>query len=209
MRMIAGAIKHGNTDTLKYLLTLVPSPLPSVAIGDSSSDEFLHSTSKCTTGDALSCASALLAHGVDVDCLDQNGETALMCASYNGCLDLVKLFVSHDAGVDFATQDAGSALALATDAGQAHVVDYLISLGVSQSPNWPRGREPLTCAAERGHYAVFRALLDAGGVPRVQDYYSLYIEGQQSVLMLDDHYFGISQSPALLHGVLFPLPKRL
>jgi hypothetical protein len=69
-------------------------------------------------------------------------------------------------------------------------------------------------AAKSGQYAVFRALVHAGGTPHASDYYDLCGRGYRSVLMLDERYFLALTSPALTESraslnTMLPLLKSM
>jgi len=204
--VVAHAVRHGSSGTLAILLRQVAHPLPSCDIvglrGPLISDELLHEA-VATSG---ACVILLLEHGgLDVDSLNRHGWTSLQLAVTHKQLSIVTLLVSnHGASVNIAAATGGTALAMAAGAGDITIVRYLLARGADSNLCPSPEFAPLTCAANRGRYPAFRELLDAGGIPRVQDYYSLYDKGYRSVIMLDKRFFNGTQGPALLHYLLGP-----
>jgi ankyrin repeat protein len=210
VHMIASAIESNNPETLRVLLTKVGRPIPSCDTAGSrglfSPIELLH---KAIKNSDTSCATILLSYGLDVDCVDQYGRTALHRATSFGQLDMVELLVSHSAAVNVVSTFGGTALSVAAGTGYMNILNHLLASGARPNFSLSPSQAPLTCAAVQGQYPAFRALLHAGGTAQAQDYYSLYARGHRSVLMLDPQLFCAMQGPDLLHHILSPQAQPL
>lgn len=71
----------------------------------------------------------LLSSGVDVDSLDRHGQTALMLAAHNGCLDVIEYLVRKGANLNVTAKYGLSALMLAIVAGHEAVARTLVRAG--------------------------------------------------------------------------------
>ena len=72
---------------------------------------------------------SLIAAGADVNAKNNNGETALMWASYKGHAEVVEALLAARADVNAKTDDGETALMLASDMGHADVVKLLRQAG--------------------------------------------------------------------------------
>ncbi len=121
-------------------------------------------------GDRAACQ-RLLDTGVSPDWADENGETALMAAAANGCLDVVGLLLTAGAQVDARDGNGWTALFKAAynheqDTGHAPVVKALIDAGADVNTTIHFGITPLMLAAGGGEGAVCEVLLAAGADPK-------------------------------------------
>jgi ankyrin repeat protein len=93
-------------------------------------------------------AAFLLSHGVAPDKpRSPKGRTALMVACAYWCgLDMVKLLVSHGAGVNLAAEDGSTPLMLAAMNEKQDVVDYLLSKGAKADAKDAKGLTALDYA---------------------------------------------------------------
>jgi ankyrin repeat protein len=207
--MIASAIEDGNPETLGVLLDKVASPFPSCKIvgWDILPGEFLHQAAKRSGTSATSCATMLLSHGLDVDCLDRYRRTPLQTAIWNGKPETVKLLLSYNAALNVVTKDDMTALSMAAQEGDVSIINHLLASGAYPGFCSAPTLSPVSVAAESGEYVAFRALLNAGGTAQTQDYYALCESGSRSVLMLDERYFGAMQGPDLLHSLHYDCGK--
>jgi ankyrin repeat protein len=76
--------------------------------------------------DAVKC---FINEGVNIDRQDELGETGLMIASGHGYLELVKLFLSHNANIHLRDNDNTTAFSSAAIAGKTKVMHYLYKSG--------------------------------------------------------------------------------
>ena len=205
LHMIASAIDYNNPKTLKILLARIDYPIPSLETaaseGPFSPKDFLH---KAVKNLDTSCASILLSHGLDVDCVDHLGRTALQRATSHGQLEMVELLLSHKAAVNAASTSGGTALSIAAGAGYVNIINRLLAAGADPNFYLSPKQTPVTCAAVQGQYAAFLALVDAGGISQINDEYALYDRGYRSVLMFDERYFDALQSPRLMRCRVSP-----
>ncbi|MDP2640134.1 MAG: ankyrin repeat domain-containing protein [Betaproteobacteria bacterium] len=101
-------------------------------------------------------ARRLLQLQAKVGARNQYGESALMLAAANGELELVKLFVAHDAEVNMA---GWNPLIYAAWRGRTEVVKYLLEKGADIDAVSPNGVSALMMAARDGHFDTVRLLL--------------------------------------------------
>jgi ankyrin repeat protein len=98
---------------------------------------------------------ALLDSGVDIDSLDQYGQTALMLAAHNGRLDAIESLLQHEPKLNVTAKYGLSALMLAIVAGHAGVARRLVGAGAdltilgTGAPGF-FGKSAYDLAAERG-----------------------------------------------------------
>jgi len=80
------------------------------------------------SGSALSC-DKLLACGASIDACNANGDTALMCASYFGHVQIVSLLLSRGASTACTNHDGATALIYSAECGNFHTVRTLVESG--------------------------------------------------------------------------------
>ena len=109
---------------------------------------------------ALKAARALLARPeVDVNALNQAGESALMMAALKGDLAGVQLLLDRGAKID---QTGWSPLHYAATGPEPKVVQLLLDRGAEIDAASPNGSTPLMMAAQYGSEDSVRLLLDRG-----------------------------------------------
>lgn len=96
-----------------------------------------------------------LGSGVDVDSLDRHGQTALMLAAHNGCLDVIESLLRHGAKLNVTAKYGLSALMLAIVAGHEEVARTLVCAGadltiLGTGPPGYSGKSAYHLAAEQG-----------------------------------------------------------
>ncbi|XP_040574498.1 uncharacterized protein [Lepeophtheirus salmonis] len=112
----------------------------------------------CSPGDKkplVECAKLLLP-GEDVNRVEiTSGMTPLMYASKFGFIDLVKLFVSHGADVDYRDYNKWTALCHAANTGHGDVVRYLlVDAEASSNVTTTEGFQPSDISERKGHKYV-------------------------------------------------------
>lgn len=109
---------------------------------------------------SLNAAKALLGHpGIDVNALNQAGESALMMAALKGSVPAVQLLLEHGAKVN---QPGWSALHYAATGPEVKVVQLLLERGAEIDAASPNGTTPLMMAAQYGSEASVALLLERG-----------------------------------------------
>ena len=109
--------------------------------------------------DSLQAAEALLASpALDINKLNNNGESALMIAALRGKLDWCKRLVEKGARVN---HDGWSALHYAASGPTVEVIDYLLQQGANLEGRSPNGTTPLMMAARYGSETNVDRLLAA------------------------------------------------
>ncbi|KAF1029842.1 MAG: hypothetical protein GAK40_00312 [Burkholderia plantarii] len=106
------------------------------------------------------------APNVDLEKTDPAGESALMMASLNGDLPLVKLLIAKGAEV---SKKGWTALHYAATNGQDEVVSYLIDKSAYIDAGSPNGTTPLMMAARGNHASTLTLLLDQGADPAIKN----------------------------------------
>jgi uncharacterized protein len=109
-------------------------------------------------------AAALLSHPlIEVDALNQAGESALMIAALKGEVDAAKLLLSRGAKVN---QPGWSALHYAASGEDAQLVRLLVEQDADANAASPNGSTPLMMAAQYGSEEGAKLLLGAGADPK-------------------------------------------
>ncbi len=126
-------------------------------VRDAQRNTALHVAVREDSGKAVEAL--LKSPGVDVNAINQAGETPLMLAAIRGQLDLVKQLVQRGALVN----DAGwSALHYAAAGPNEHVVRFLLGRGADIDARSPNGTTPLMMAAGYGGLSGADILIEAG-----------------------------------------------
>ncbi|WP_322051251.1 ankyrin repeat domain-containing protein [Paraburkholderia bannensis] len=94
-----------------------------------------------------------------IDAEDKAGETALMLASLNGDVDLVKLLITKGANVN---KQGWTPLHYAAANGNDDVAKLLIGYSADVNAPSPNGTTPLMMAARGDHMSTAKLLLDHG-----------------------------------------------
>ncbi|AOJ09777.1 ankyrin repeat domain-containing protein [Burkholderia mayonis] len=111
-------------------------------------------------------AALAAAPNVDLDKEDKAGENALMLASLNGDLPLVKLLVDKGAEV---SKKGWAPLHYAATNGNDDVVKYLLDKSAYIDAASPNGTTPLMMAARGNHGSTVTLLLDQGADPALKN----------------------------------------
>jgi ankyrin repeat protein len=159
---------------------LAPRAAPSAEASQSAASSVQQYDSLLAAAEAGDHAAALafLKTGADVNARGPDGATALLWASYNGDVDLVKRLVTAGADVN-ATNDFGAfALSEAAMTGSAPIIEALLKGGAKVDATNKEGETALLEAARSGHVDAAKELLKAGADINVTEQW-----GGQSPLM--------------------------
>ncbi|KAE9551438.1 hypothetical protein FO519_005339 [Halicephalobus sp. NKZ332] len=115
------------------------------------------------SGDLYALQQLLDSGKTDVDCMDQNGYTALMRAAGNGYCDACILLIDEGANVNATKPDGATALMYASENGHVDVVEVLLKEGARADSRTKEGGTALLNAAQSGQTSVCRLLLASGG----------------------------------------------
>jgi hypothetical protein len=96
---------------------------------------------------------------IDLEVASNNGDTALMIASYTDNLAAVKALLDKDAEVN---RHGWTALHYAAAAGSTDIVSLLLDKSAYIDAESPNRTTPLMMAARAGHTDVVKLLIDAG-----------------------------------------------
>lgn len=111
-----------------------------------------------------------IAAGMDVNVSPYNGMSALIGASAEGNVEVMKLLIRKGAKVDAKANDAGvAALLLAAVNGKEAAVQLLVQTGANVNETDNEGHTPLMEAAGKGHAQIVKFLLGNHADPDVKD----------------------------------------
>ena len=116
---------------------------------------------------SLKVAQVLIeAKGVNVNFLNQAGESALMYAALKGHLALVKLLISKDADVN---KSGWTPLHYAATHGDEDIVRLLLDQHAFVNAGSPNGTTPLMMAAQYGRPTTVKLLIEEGAEPLLKN----------------------------------------
>jgi ankyrin repeat protein len=114
------------------------------------------------SGDHAAAMRLVSGKGANVNVADADGSTAIMYASANGDIELVRALIKAGANVKLKNQLGTSALTEASIIGSAPIVDALLKAGADPNFKTPDGETPLMAAARSGKVDAAKELLAAG-----------------------------------------------
>ena len=114
------------------------------------------------SGDHAAAMRLVSGKGTNVNVTDADGSTAIMYASANGDLELVRALIKAGANVKLKNQLGTSALTEASIIGSAPIIDALLKAGADPNFKTPDGETPLMAAARSGKVDAAKVLLAAG-----------------------------------------------
>ncbi|WP_413818305.1 ankyrin repeat domain-containing protein [Thiomonas sp.] len=103
---------------------------------------------------------------IHLDQLNPSGENALMIASLQGDLDIVKLMVDKGAEVN---KPGWTPLSYAATRGHTEIVKYLLEHSAYIDAAAPNGSTPLMMAAYFGYDGTVKLLLEEGADPKLKN----------------------------------------
>jgi ankyrin repeat protein len=116
---------------------------------------------------SLKVAQVLIeAKGVNVNFLNQAGESALMYAALKGHMALVKLLISKDADVN---KSGWTPLHYAATHGDEDIVRLLLDQHAFVNAGSPNGTTPLMMAAQYGRATTVKLLIEEGAEPMLKN----------------------------------------
>ena len=105
----------------------------------------------------------LLREGVDPDLRDENGEPALMCASWTGQTDMVELLLDAGADPNIKDMDEGwTSLMVACKEGHKEIVKELLETGADPNIVSKQGLTAIAIAASECDTDIIKMLLQNG-----------------------------------------------
>ena len=106
----------------------------------------------------------LLKQGININCTNSDGATALMLAVFNSHHNIASFLIKNQ--IDVNTQDQGgfNALMLACEAQSAHIntIKQIIEKGANINSESNRSSTALMAAAKSGHLDIVKLLVDKG-----------------------------------------------
>ena len=100
--------------------------------------------------------------GVDINAKGNYGWTALIYASVNGSLDIVKNLIKQGADINAQDDYDGTALMYASIEGYLEIVKYLIDNGADVNTQDDYGETALMYASRRGYFRIIEYLIKNG-----------------------------------------------
>ncbi len=104
----------------------------------------------------------LIAHGIAVDAVNQNGGTAIHLAVKQKYKEIVATLLKHNANCDIAAVDGWNPLLSAVGTGDEDMVKLLLDADANVNVESEGGWTPLLFAADRGYEKILALLLKAG-----------------------------------------------
>jgi uncharacterized protein len=120
----------------------------------------------------------LLAKGANPNTAGPDGTTAIMWASANDDVELVRALIKAGADVKVKNQFGTTALTEAAIVGSTRVIDALLKAGADPNTKNPEGETPLMAVARSGNVDAARRLLEAGADVNAKEEF-----GEQTALM--------------------------
>jgi len=108
----------------------------------------------------------LLERGTNLECRNNDGDTPLIRAVYQGHEAIVRLLLEKGADLEYWDKYGDTPLTLAVCYGKEAVIRLLLEKGADLECRNKKGDTPLTLAACYGHKAVVRLLLEKGAQAR-------------------------------------------
>lgn len=105
---------------------------------------------------------ALLSKGVNINAIDNDGETALMEAADSRNAEAVRVLIANGANVNAADEDGETALMIAADEGNVEAVRLLIEAGANLNARDEDGETALDKAIDERNHNVIELLRAAG-----------------------------------------------
>lgn len=116
-----------------------------------------------TTADSFKKMRELIQKGSHPDGYkNKDGWSALIWASCNGHVEVVRFLLDNGANADIQGLDGWSALLWASHKGYAQVASMLLDKGANTDLQGESGGTALTRASDRGHESIVRLLLERG-----------------------------------------------
>ena len=118
------------------------------------------------------CAEILVGAGADVNTVDKDGDTALICAAVQSSSELVELILKAGADVNAANKRKLTVLQRAVDSGNGHTARLLIQAGADVNLESDRGVAitALQGMDDEEHFKTVSALLEAGASVNAKHY---------------------------------------
>ncbi|EPS35974.1 hypothetical protein H072_10610 [Dactylellina haptotyla CBS 200.50] len=107
-------------------------------------------------------AKILIDSGVDLDPVDDRGETPLAWAAMKGFEEIVKLLIDKGVNIEFKTSGYQTLVFIAASCGHASVVRILAESGADIEAKDRDAETAISWAACQGHLEVVKTLLDLG-----------------------------------------------
>lgn len=114
----------------------------------------------CRGGDKLR---AVLSEGVNINTINDSGDTALMKAASENQYDVVSVLVNNGANVNMQNHKGETALIIAAGKGNSDVVCLLLEANADPNIRNRRGETALQKAEDSGHYDTAGLIGRSGG----------------------------------------------
>jgi ankyrin repeat protein len=110
-----------------------------------------------------------LNHGAYINLPNEQEQSALMEAAFNGHIDAVRLLIKHGAKVNLRGAQGETALMLAVESGSIDIVRLLVDNGANVSLRDDKAHTALMLAVKSGNIDIVRLLVDRGANVNMRD----------------------------------------
>jgi ankyrin repeat protein len=148
--------RHIVANIVQYFLILGLATLSSAA------EDLSRSLSEAIRNENITDIGILIQKGVDLNAIDQDGNTPIIVASSIGNKDIVDLLLTHGADVNAGATQGWTALISASKAGWTDIAEMLISHGANVNASFGPGYTPLMAASYSGNERLVKHLIKKG-----------------------------------------------
>lgn len=96
---------------------------------------------------------------IDINSVDEYGNTAIVLAAMNGHIEIIKYLTNHGGNIHSITNDDCNAVIVVAMYGQLETLTYLISQGVNSKSSNSYGYTALMVAVENNHTEIVKYLI--------------------------------------------------
>ncbi|XP_054272669.1 putative leucine-rich repeat-containing protein DDB_G0290503 [Macrosteles quadrilineatus] len=149
------AAAQGHTNVVCFLLN-------NKAISDISDSDGMTPFLKAVDCGVKECVGLMVDSGVNISCVDNNGNTALHITARQGFFNIMSLLLKHGANCNSANNAGEMALHIATEQEHRDLVELLLQAGAQVNVVDAENRTPLMLAARVGQSSIVSLLLKYG-----------------------------------------------
>jgi len=144
---------------------------------------------RAVQSDSIADIDAALATGAQIDGRDENGNTAVMNAAYEGCNRALKHLLEKGADVKAENEFKSGAIGVAAFRNNVEALRLLIYHGANPNHANSYGETPLIYAAKYGFSDIAQTLLENGADPE----FSPLIEKEPLAIARINSFYGVAE----------------
>ena len=163
---LSATLRNQDSWIIRLLLAAGADPELCIAQPNGVDSSALHLAADMGYGDAIDI---FIQRGVELDIVDNNGNTALIRAAGNGHTAVVDTLLGKEAKLDAKNIFGATPLLEAARHGHVAVASLLLAKGAGIDHAENEGNTPLIAAAADGHEAVVHLLLEKNAKPDIVD----------------------------------------